>query len=153
MDVDRHDELPLDPDEPGGAFHLTPAALGVVFTGGVAGTAARYVAEESVRPWGAWPAATFLVNIVGAFALGVLMEALARRGPDLGARRRLRLLLGTGFLGAFTTYSALAVETALLARGGRVGLGVAYAAGSVIVGLVAAAVGIRAAGRRRRAAP
>ena len=157
MNADRHDELPLDPDEPdepdepGRPLHLDPGALGIVFAGGVTGTAARYLAEEAIRPWGAWPAATFLVNVVGAFALGVLLEALARRGPDLGVRRRLRLLLGTGFLGAFTTYSALAVETVLLARDGRPGLGLAYAAASVALGLVAAAAGIRTAGLRRRA--
>lgn len=158
MMADRHEELPLDPDEPdlspepGRPLHLTPAALGVVFAGGVAGTAARYVAEEAIRPWGGWPVATFLVNVIGAFVLGVLLEALTRRGPDQGGRRRLRLLVGTGFLGAFTTYSALAVETVLLARDGRLWLGAAYAAVSLALGLVAAAAGIRVAGRGRRAA-
>jgi CrcB protein len=147
MSADRHDELPLDPERP---LHLRPAALGLVFAGGVAGTAARYLAEETVRPWGWWPAATFLVNVAGAFALGVLLESLAGRGPDTGGRRRWRLLLGTGFLGAFTTYSSLAVETVLLARDDRPWLAAAYSAGSVLVGLVAAAGGIRAGGQLRR---
>ena len=154
MNADRHDELPLDPDLPvphdaERPLHLAPTALGAVFVGGVAGTAARYLAEETIRPWGAWPGATFLVNVVGAFVLGVLLEALARRGPDLGGRRRLRLLLGTGFLGAFTTYSALAVETVLLSRDGRPWLAAAYAAASLVVGVVAAAAGIRLGGRGR----
>ena len=57
-------------------------------------------------------------------------------------RRQARLLLGTGFLGGFTTYSALAVEADGLLRGGRVGLAVAYALTTVVVGLVASLAGV-----------
>ncbi len=77
------------------------------------------------------------------------------RGPAGGAPRpridsapanRLRLLLGTGFLGGYTTYSALAVETDTLLRGDHVALGLTYAVGSLVAGLVAAFAGV-AAGR------
>jgi fluoride exporter len=149
----RHDELPFDPDSPEGPprpLHLRPAAVALVFSGGVAGTAVRLLAEETIRPWGGWPAATFLVNLLGAFALGALLEGLARRGPDTGWRLRSRLLAGTGFLGAFTTYSSLAVETALLGRDGRPGVGLAYAVGSVVLGFLACAVGIWAASAHAR---
>ena len=155
VDHDRHHELPVDPDlpeEPYRPLHLRPQALGLVLGGGMAGTAMRLWFEESVHPWGAWPAATFLVNVVGAFVLGFLLEALARRGPDVGWRLRTRLLVGTGFLGAFTTYSSLAVETALLERDARAGLGLLYAVGSVVLGFLAGAVGIWAASTHSRRA-
>jgi CrcB protein len=79
------------------------------------------------------------------------LETLASRGPDDGRRRRLRLLLGTGVLGGFTTYSALATETGLLLTDGRAGAALLYALGTVIVGALASWAGIgagRALGRR-----
>ena len=141
--ADARPELPLDPDRP--PPHLTGAGVGLVFVGGVLGTAGRYGAGEALGPWGPWPAATFCVNVVGAFLLGVLLEALGRRGPDVGMRQRLRLLLGTGFLGAFTTYSTLAVDTDLLVRDGYASVAVAYAVGTVVVGFLATWSGIWAA--------
>ena len=78
------------------------------------------------------------------------LEALALGGPDAGRRRALRLLLGTGFLGGFTTYSALAVDSVLLAGSGRAAEGVAYLAVSVLIGLVATAAGVALATRLRR---
>ncbi|HEU4331372.1 MAG TPA: CrcB family protein [Lapillicoccus sp.] len=147
-----HPELPLDPDlPPSTPPHLTWAGVGLVFVGGIAGTLARYAVGEVLAPWGAWPAATFCVNVVGAFLLGVLLEALGRRGPDVGVRLRLRLLLGTGFLGAFTTYSTLAVETSLLVRDGSAPVALGYAAGSVVVGFLASMFGIWVAAAHHRA--
>ena len=102
-------------------------------------------------PWGPWPMATFVVNIVGAFLLGVLLEALGRRGPDVGSRQRWRLLLGTGFLGAFTTYSALAVEVVSLARLGHATVALGYAVGSVVLGFLVSMVGMWVAAAHHRA--
>jgi CrcB protein len=146
--ADARPELPLDPDRP--PPHLTLTGVALVFVGGVLGTASRYGVGEAVAPWGPWPAATFGVNVVGAFLLGVLLEALARRGPDVGVGQRLRLLLGTGFLGAFTTYSTLAVDTDLLLRDGYASAAVGYAVGTVVVGFLATTLGIWAAAGRRR---
>ncbi|MBD0022446.1 CrcB family protein [Gordonia pseudamarae] len=135
-----HRELPLDPDVAGitaGAArpaHLRPDCIGAVFVGGCCGVAARAALVEAFSAGDAIPWAVFVINIVGAFALGVLLEALVRRGPDIGGRRLLRMLLGTGFMGGFTTYSALATDTADLLSSGAVGGGVGYALGTVIVG-------------------
>lgn len=120
----------------------------LVLLGGVAGTPSRYGVAQLLpaRP-GTLPVATLLVNVVGGFLLGTLLEALARRGPDSGGRRQARLLVGTGFLGAFTTYSSLAVETDLLLRADAPGLAVAYALGSVVAGVLAAAAGVATARR------
>lgn len=151
---DPHAELPDDPDDPspGRPLHLTPAALGLVALGGMAGTAARYAVSLVAPPRGGWPLATLAVNLVGAFVLGLLLEALARRGPEDGpggpSRRRMRLVIGTGFCGAFTTYSALAVDLDLLLRGGQPGTAVAYAAVTVLVGFLLCCVGIWLGARR-----
>ena len=84
---------------------------------------------------------------MGAFALGVLLEWLAVHGSDVSHRRAERLLLGTGFLGGFTTYSALAVESEGLLRDGRVGLAATYALGTVVVASLAGGMSARAVAR------
>jgi fluoride exporter len=67
------------------------------------------------------------------------------RGSDRSHRRADRLLVGTGFLGGFTTYSALAVETDGLLRDGRVAVALTYALTTVVVGLLASLAGVVAA--------
>jgi fluoride exporter len=91
-----------------------------------------------------------IANLVGAVVLGVLLETLARRGPDAGLLRRIRLAAGTGFCGGLTTYSTLAVETDLLFRGHRDGLAVGYAFGSIGAGIALAALGILLAAQVHR---
>ena len=73
----------------------------VVALGGAVGTLARYGLSHAVPDTGGVPVATLVENVVGAFLLGLLLEALARSGPDVGRRRLARLGLGTGLLGAF----------------------------------------------------
>jgi CrcB protein len=83
-----------------------------------------------------FPWATFVINITGAFILGVL-TALGRDrlGPVLFPA------LTTGFLGAYTTFSTWMVDSILLLDRGAVPAAVANVAGSVLVGLLAAAAG------------
>lgn len=131
--------------------HLQPRALALVATGGVLGTLARYaVARLLPTPAGGLPVATLATNLVGAFLLGLLLELLGQAGADAGRARQARLLLGTGLLGAFTTWSTLAVEVVLLGRDGRPGLGLTYGVVSVLSGLAAAAAGVLVAVRLRR---
>lgn len=132
-------------------LHRQPRALLLVLAGGAAGTAAR-IGIETVAPAhpGRWPWGTFTANLVGALVLGVLLDALARSGPDEGARRRLRLLIGTGFCGGLTTYSTLAVETDLLVRDHAPGLAIGYVATTVVLGALAALAGIRLVQRATR---
>ncbi|GAB2980330.1 fluoride efflux transporter FluC [Frigoribacterium salinisoli] len=139
-------------------LHLRGRSLALVALGGALGTALREViALSAPAPAGSVPWSVLAINVTGAAVLGLLLEGLARGGPDEGRRRDLRLLLGTGVLGGFTTYSALAVDTALLGDG-HLPVALGYGAGSVVAGLLAAAVGIAAARalddrRRRREAP
>lgn len=90
--------------------------------------------------------AIFWINIAGALLLGVLLEHLAHRGPDEGRRRTLRLLLGTGVLGGFTTYSTLATSTAVLFLAGRGLAGTGYALLTVLAGAIATGSGLAIAG-------
>jgi CrcB protein len=153
--LDSHHELPLDPDPaelgaPPRPLHTEPSLLAAVAVGGLLGTCSRYGIARALPAAGhGWPLATFLVNVAGALLLGLLLEVLARRGPDEGRRRVVRLLLGTGFLGAFTTWSTLAVETDLLVRDGRVGLAAAYVLASAAAGAMAVAAGIALGVRAR----
>ncbi|AFR51449.1 FluC/FEX family fluoride channel [Gordonia sp. KTR9] len=154
---DRHDPaspLSIDPDSPplpaATPLHFSPAAVAAVAAGGVAGTWLRY----QLGVWfphtaGTWPATTFVINIGGAFLLGLLLEALSRLGPDTRWRQRARLAGGTGLLGTFTTYSALAVDTTELLRDQLTAAAVAYALGTVVAGVVAAVAGIAVGARVR----
>lgn len=121
--------------------HLRPAYLLLVLVGGALGTGARE-ALTLVWPTADLPYAVLTANLVGAFLLGWLLEALVRRGPDEGRRRRVRLLLGTGLLGGFTTYSALATDAARLLGDGRTTSGLTYAFLTVVVGAAATFAGI-----------
>jgi fluoride exporter len=129
-------------------LHLQPSMLLVVLVGGAVGTAAREGLSLAIPVVGGLPLAILVINLVGAFVLGLLLETLVRNGPDVGRRRLTRLGLGTGFCGGFTTYSTLAVGTAALLREGSGGLAIGYALGSVVLGAVAAWAGVVAGSRR-----
>lgn len=124
--------------------HLRWRYIALVFVGGSLGTAARYLLSVVIPSWQGIPLPTIAVNVVGAFVLGLLLEALVRGGPDEGIRRDLRLLVGTGFLGGFTTYSTFAVESVALGSGGLVDF-LVYAGGTLVIGAAASAAGILAA--------
>jgi CrcB protein len=89
----------------------------LVAMGSAIGGAARY---GCLRLWpvvpGQWPTATMTVNLAGSFLIGVLSVLVGLRGA--AAAEPLRLFWMTGVLGGFTTYSAFALETVLLADSG-----------------------------------
>lgn len=133
--------------------HLRPGLVALVTLGGTAGTAARYGVSEALPPVDGWPTATFAVNLVGALLLGALLEALVRRGPESPRGQRLRLALGTGALGGFTTFSSIAIEVERLLADGRAVLGVGYGLASVVLGFGCCLAGVAVAGSRRRRTP
>lgn len=122
------------------------AGLVLVGLGGAAGSALRAALGL------AWPESplvtTLAINVVGAFLLGVIAAVLdGPRGVGGGRRRlRARLLLGTGFCGGFTTYSAVAVQTAELAGDAEFAVAGAYAAATLVVGALATLIGLLAGG-------
>ena len=89
-----------------------------------------------------WPWATFLINLSGAFVLGAFLTVIAQRAPS---NRYVRVFFATGFLGAYTTFSTMAVETVTLVRAGRAGVGFLYLFTSMTLGLVVAYAGVRVA--------
>ena len=141
LPLDRHVGPTTNPTHEPRPAHLSWANIGLVAAGGGAGTGLRYVITMVVPAWAGVPVATFGINIVGALLLGVLLELLAKHGLDIGWTRRVRLGVGTGVLGGFTTYSALAVETATLAAT-HPGRAIAYGLGTVIIGGMASITGI-----------
>lgn len=132
-------------------LHLRGRYLLVVGVGGAIGTAAREGLSLAIPPIGSLPLAILLINLAGAFALGVVLEFLVRHGPDQGPRRLARLLIGTGFMGGFTTYSTLATGTATLLTGGHVAVGIGYALGTIVAGAGATFAGTTLSAAAHRA--
>lgn len=116
-----------------------------VVVGGMAGGAARMGMSAVFDDGGVLPWGTLVANLTGALLLGYLLTRFLQAAP----RTTLTIpLLCTGFLGSFTTFSTFSVETVQLVQQGRAGLAAAYAGGSVVFGLAAAASGIALAERR-----
>jgi CrcB protein len=110
-----------------------------ILAGGAVGALARGgIAEALPADAGEWPWRTFIVNQLGALLLGWLSTQLAE---VVVPTRFWRPLLGTGFCGALTTFSAFQVETIELARHARPGLAAAYALVSLAVGMGCAVAG------------
>lgn len=101
-----------------------------------AGAVTRYLVDGLISertagrfPWGIWA-----INVSGSFLLGLLV------GSEAGGTAL--LIAGTGFCGAFTTFSTFACQTVALAYDGRPGAAAVNALGSIAGGLAAAAAGI-----------
>lgn len=100
------------------------------------GAVARFVTDAALRSriTVALPLGTLLINLLGSFILGGLAAGVVRGGLDLDVR----LVLGTGFCGGFTTFSTASVEVVRLVQSGRVGAGLGHLLANAI-GCVAAA--------------
>ena len=130
-----------------GSAHVRPGLIALVGVGGAIGTAARYGLSQAIPSSGGWPMATFTANLLGALLLGALLETLVRRGPEAPREQRLRLGLGTGLLGGFTTFSSLAIEIERLVADGHGVLGLTYGLLSVVLGVGCCLLGVIAAAR------
>lgn len=118
--------------------------LALVALGGAAGSLLRYAVGTAVpHPAGGWPWATLAVNVVASLLLGLAAGWAHWRH----AAHWVRPLLMTGVLGGFSTYSAFAVDTVVLADTGHAGLAVAYVALTVVGCVGAVAVGTAVARR------
>ena len=113
----------------------------IIALGGALGAVSRFLLGNGVsRALGsALPYGTFVINIVGCFAMGLLMTIIVDREMLPAAWR---LFLCVGFLGGFTTFSSFGYEALMLLTEGRMLAALAYAGGSVVLGLVAAAAGV-----------
>lgn len=113
----------------------------LVAVGGAVGASTRYAVSQCTHAASdAFPWSTLGINVAGSFLLGLLTAVL----PEGAAGERLRLLVGVGALGGFTTFSTFSVEALALARGDQWLPAVGYVVGSVGSGLAAAAAGYAA---------
>lgn len=114
--------------------------VGIAVAGSL-GALARYGLEGVVvrHAPGAFPWGTFVVNVSGSFALGLVFTLLTDR---LSADPSFRSALTIGFLGAYTTFSTLSFETYRLLEDGAIGLAVANMLGSAAVGVAAVYLGV-----------
>jgi fluoride exporter len=116
-----------------------------VGAGGFLGSVLRYFVSGAVQQLSGslnFPYGTLAVNVIGCLLIGFLSQLVEMRGV-LNAEAR--LLIMTGLLGGFTTFSTWSNETMTLLRDGQVGLALVNVGGSVALGLLAVWAGYTAA--------
>ena len=118
-----------------------------VMIGGFFGTISRFAVSESLHTGGGFPLATFFVNLIGCFALGWLLTYISRK---TNIRSEYTLIIGTGFIGSFTTFSTFTVETVDLFGRGFLLPAVIYVSASVIFGLLMTYSGYKLASPMKR---
>jgi CrcB protein len=117
-----------------------PDVLAAIALGGALGTPARYEVSQLIHvakdtfPW-----ATLVTNLSGAFVLGLFLTLVIERFPPT---RYLRAFFAIGFLGSFTTFSTMAVETVTLVKDHRAVVGIGYLCVSIAAGLASCYLGI-----------
>lgn len=116
-----------------------------VALGGAIGASARHLLGGfSLRvigtdfPWG-----TFVANVLGGLLMGMLVGWLAHKGSQLeGGAQNLRLFLGVGILGGFTTFSAFSLDALLMIEKKSYGLAAGYISASVVLSILALFIGL-----------
>lgn len=121
--------------------------LGAIFVGGAIGSGLRTLLAQALPVHGAqFPWATFADNLVGCLLLGYFVTRLQERLPVTAYRRP---LVGTGFCGALTTFSAFQLELLQMLDHGAIGLALLYLASSVVGGFIGVALGTAIVRRAR----
>lgn len=116
-------------------------AVLLIGVGGFVGAIARYVVDARVSAWtgGSLPWGTFAINVSGSFLLGLVFAMIVERAA-LPAELRGPLMIG--FLGAYTTFSTLALESWRLIEDGAWLYASANLLGSMVIGVVAVVAGV-----------
>src|SRR2546425_5606092 len=123
---------------------LSFVQIGSVGVAGALGALARYALGRFIaeRAGSQFPLGTLLINVSGAFVIGLLF-ALAKHRMITPT---LQVVLATGFVGGYTTFSTMSWEGVQLARGGSMRLSLLYFGGDIIFGFLAVAVGLLVGG-------
>ncbi len=113
----------------------------LVGIGGMLGSIARYITVRTIdeKISSAFPFGTLAVNVIGSFVIGLLIGYVQQKSGD---KTNLRLLLGTGFCGGFTTFSAFALENVSLLQQKLTGYSLLYICISLLLGLLAVWLGM-----------
>jgi CrcB protein len=115
----------------------------IVGIGGALGALARFGAQNWIgAPANGFPIATFLVNILGSVAMGVLIGVLAKTTPQY--QNEIRLFVAVGIFGGFTTFSSFSLDAITLIERGDIMLAGVYVIGSVILSLTGLWMGMLA---------
>ena len=116
------------------------AQVGVVGLAGAFGAAARYVLGRFIaeRAGSQFPLGTLLINVTGAFGIGLLFAVAGRKFINPTSQ----VVLATGFLGGYTTFSTMSWEGVQLVRGGSTRSSLLYLGSNLVLGLLAAALGL-----------
>lgn len=111
-----------------------------VLAAGFVGALCRYVLDAALQQWtrSSYPLGTLAVNLTGALAMGVVVGAAIYH--HLGPQPE--VVIATGFLGAYTTFSTLTLESLRLAEDGSFGLAAANLVVSLVGGVALAAAGL-----------
>jgi CrcB protein len=119
---------------------MNPILFLAIASGGFVGAPTRYLLDRAVNlrtdselPWG-----TFLINVTGSLLLGLLTGLVLTH--HLGSVPK--ALVGTGFCGAYTTFSTFTYETLRLVEEGELRQAALNVAASVVIGLAAATAGV-----------
>jgi CrcB protein len=118
---------------------VTLSRVLLVAVGGVLGSLARFAMEQSAPFVHSTIWATFAVNVVGCFAIGLVAARFTPATPPW-----VHVFFVTGLLGGFTTFSAFAAEVVITANDSEIGTALLYISATLIVGLLAVPLGVRA---------
>ena len=116
-----------------------PIAIGL---GAIAGALCRYYLTLwfTQRFGTTFPYSTFIINLSGCFAMGLFVTFTLERVETIP--KEVSLMVTTGFLGAYTTFSTYGLETFVLRRAGSLTAAVLYWAGSAILGVISVELGV-----------
>lgn len=126
---------------------LSPIAASLyVALGGGVGALGRFqlgrLVSHMAGPHTSFPWATLGVNVIGSLAMGVLLGWLAKGSVSAQTSETMRLLVGVGLLGGFTTFSAFSAEMVTLVHRGFLGQALIYGGASIAVGMIAFLIGL-----------
>jgi len=113
----------------------------IVALGGAVGASLRHLTSLMTLRWfgPGFPWGTLTVNIVGSFVMGVFIELLARK---FDSSQELRLLVATGIMGGFTTFSAFSLDVAVMWERGATLTAAGYVLASVALSILALFAGL-----------
>lgn len=116
-------------------------SLLLVMLGGAFGAGARHLVGRLTLSWFGpnYPWGTLAVNLIGGFAMGLIASGLLRWGES---GEQMRLLLGVGLLGGFTTFSAFSLDAMLMIERGEWASALGYVLVSVVGAIAALALGL-----------
>lgn len=119
----------------------------LVMAGGFFGAICRFVLSEWIHTNNEFPLATFLINLIGCFTLGWFLTLASQKGK---VRPEYILMIGTGFIGSFTTFSTFSMETVNLIQQGLLFTGILYVSATTVLGILLTYLGHKLALSRGR---